>query len=83
MAYRIFFTKQAQKDVAELSPKLKTKLKTLLDALSTDPFMGKKLIGELRGSYSLRLSYKDRLVYSVDRDKKEIYIERAKTHYGE
>lgn len=84
MGYQIFFTKQAQKDVVALSPLLREKLRRLLvDVVSETPFSGKKLVGELKGSYSLRLSYKDRVVYSVNRDKKIVYIERAKTHYGE
>lgn len=84
MVYQIFFTKQAQKDVAALSPLLREKLQRLLvDVVSQTPFAGKKLVGELKGSYSLRLSYKDRVVYSVNKDKKIVYIERAKTHYGE
>lgn len=70
--------------MAELSPKLKKKLKDMLDAVvSQNPLSGKKLVGDLKGSYSLRLSYKDRLVYAIDQDRKVVYIERAKTHYGE
>lgn len=82
--YTIFFTKQAEKDVRELSPKLKEKLKKILEqVLVHDPFSGKRLLRELKGSYSLRLSYQDRIVYSIDKEKKIVYIERAKTHYGE
>lgn len=84
MGYQIFFTKQAQKDAEALPPSLREKLhKLLVDVVSQTPFAGKKLVGELKGSYSLRLSYKDRVVYSVNKDKKIVYIERAKTHYGE
>lgn len=84
MEYSILFTKQAEKDVRELSPKLKTKLKALLtEVVAKNPHSGKKLVGELKGSYSLRLTYKDRVVYSINDKQKTVYIERAKTHYGE
>ena len=46
MLYQIFFTKQAQKDVAELPPKIRDKLKKLLtDVVSQDPFCGKNFLG--------------------------------------
>lgn len=82
--YRIEFTRTAIKDLQKLSPKLKEKVKRLCyDVLLMEPYSGKRLVGELKGSYSLRLSYQDRLVYSVDEKKKIIYIERCRTHYGD
>jgi len=77
------FTSQAKKDVDRLTPKLKDKLRDiLLEVLTVNPYEGKRLLGDLRGSYSYRLSYKDRIVYSLDEKRRIIYIERAKTHYG-
>ncbi|MCK5595419.1 type II toxin-antitoxin system RelE/ParE family toxin [bacterium] len=84
MPYEIRFTKTAFKDTAKLSPKLKQKLKEiLLKQVAEEPYSGKKLIGDLTGFFSVRLSYNDRIVYSVDEKKKTIYIHRARTHYGE
>ena len=82
--YRIEFTKQAVKDVEKLPPKLRRKLKDILEeVISKNPYTGKRLLGELEGSYSYRLTFQDRIVYSIDKEKKIIYIERARTHYGE
>lgn len=82
-AFEVRITHRAEKDIHKLTPKLKDKLYDILtEVLSKDPTQGKKLIGDLEGSYSLRLSYQDRVVYSIDRKKKIVYIERAKTHYG-
>ena len=82
--WEIRFTKQAKKDVDQLSPKLKDKLRDILvEVLALDPYEGKKLLGDLSGSYSYRLTYKDRIVYSLDEERRIIYIERAKTHYGD
>ena len=82
--YEIRVTDRAEKDIKKLSPKLKKKLfEILTEVLAADPFQGKKLLGDLAGSYSLRLTYKDRIVYSVDTQKKIVFIERAATHYGE
>ncbi len=82
--WEIRFTKQAQKDVEHLPPKLKAKLRDiLLEVFAHNPYEGKKLLGDLAGSYSYRLTYKDRILYSLNEERRIIYIERAKTHYGE
>ena len=81
---RIRFTRTAMKDVSKLSPKLRKKLREILiEVISRKPYEGKKLIGDLHGSYSYKLTFQDRIVYSIDEENKTIYIERAKTHYGE
>lgn len=82
--YKIFFTKQALKDVKLLSPKLKEKLKDILiEVISKNPYIGKKLLGELEGNYSYRLNIKDRIIYSINNKDKIIYIKRTKTHYND
>lgn len=84
MKFAIFFTKQAKKDIDLLDQKSKEKLKKiLLEVIAINPYVGKKLLGELEGNYSYRLSIKDRVIYSVDIKQKCIYIKRARTHYGD
>ncbi len=81
--YEIRFTNEALKDVRKLSPRLTTKLKEIIEnKIAVEPYTGKKLVGQLKGFYSIRLSYQDRIVYSVDEESQTIYIHRAKTHYG-
>jgi mRNA interferase RelE/StbE len=44
MPYKVRFTKEAKKDIAKLAPKLKQKLKTLVqDPVSINPYSGKKI----------------------------------------
>jgi len=84
VSYHICFTKLAQKDIKKLSPKLKAKLQDILrNRLAVNPFSGKVLIGDLEGYYSVRLSYKDRIVYSIHEAELVVVVVRAKTHYGE
>ncbi len=82
--YAIRFTKEAAKDVDKLPPRLKEKLKIVLrEQVAPNPRCGKRLVGDLAGFFCLRLSYKDRLVYSVDDDRRTIFVHRARTHYGD
>jgi mRNA-degrading endonuclease RelE of RelBE toxin-antitoxin system len=82
--YAIRFTKEAVKDVDKLPPRLKEKLKVILrQQVAPNPRCGKRLVGDLVGFFSLGLSYKDRIVYSVDDDARTVFIHRARTHYGD
>ncbi len=82
--YQIEFTKQAQKDVAKLTPKLQNKLKDILrNKIAIAPESGKPLLGDLTGYYSVRLSFQDRIVYRIENNRCVVLIVRAKTHYGE
>jgi len=82
--YEIRITRRAEKDIQTLTPKLREKLKDILiEVIAKSPFEGKKLLGDLEGSYSYRLSYQDRIVYSIDKEKRIVYLERARTHYGD
>ena len=84
MSYHIRFTKLAQKDIKKLSPKLKAKLQDILrNRLAVNPFGPKVLIGDLEGYYSVRLSYKDRIVYSIHEAELVVVVVRAKTHCGD
>jgi len=84
VSYRIRFTKLAQKDIKKLSPKLKAKLQDILrNRLAVNPFGAKVLIGDLEGYYSVRLSYKDRIVYSIHEAELVVVVVRAKTHCGD
>ncbi len=84
MKYEIRFSRQAEKDIRKLTPKLKKKLMDVLrNQIAVDPYSGKALMGELKGYYSVRLSYQDRIVYSIEDDRLIVYIVRAKTHYGD
>lgn len=82
--FEIIFSRQAKKDIDTLSMKSKEKLKNiLLNVIKVNPYKGKRLIGVLKGYYSLRLNIKDRIVYRIDEDNKIVYIMMCKTHYGE
>jgi Txe/YoeB family toxin of toxin-antitoxin system len=84
MSYRVRFTRQAERDIEKLTSKLRAKLKDIVrHRLAVDPYSGKPLIGPLKGYYSVRLSYQDRIVYSIHDDELLVIVLRARTHYGD
>ena len=86
MTWQVVFTKQAQKDARNLlSAGLKEKAQSLLDVLSINPYQTpppyEKLVGDLSGAYSRRISIQHRLVYQVIESDKIIKVLRMWTHY--
>ena len=81
---RVRFTRQAQKDITKLTPKLRAKLKDIVRTrLAVDPCSGKPLLGPLVGHWSIRLSYQDRIVYRIDDDESVVIVMCARSHYGD
>lgn len=86
MSYRLFFTKQAQKDAVKIkSAGLKENATELLEILKNNPYQNpppyEKLIGDLEGAYSRRINIKHRLVYQVLEGEKIVKVLRMWTHY--
>ena len=84
--WRLFFTKQAEKDARKLSASgLKPKAEALLAVLAEDPFKTpppfEKLLGDLAGAYSRRINIQHRLVYQVLADQQSVKVLRLWTHY--
>jgi len=85
-AWKIVFTKQAQKDAKKISAAgLKNKVMKLLDVLKINPFKNppeyEKLVGDLTGAYSRRINLQHRFVYQVYTKEKTIKVIRMWTHY--
>ncbi|MCD6107072.1 MAG: type II toxin-antitoxin system YoeB family toxin [Caldisericaceae bacterium] len=71
------------KGCEKISPRLKIKLKKILkNNIAHNPFSGKKLVGDLKGFYSVRLTLQDRIVYSIDQQNHIVFVHRARTHYN-
>ena len=86
MSWRLVYTKQARKDAKKLAAAgLKPKALELLEILATDPFQSpppfEKLVGDLRGACSRRISIQHRLVYQVLVDERVVKVLRMWTHY--
>jgi len=84
--WRVVFTKQAQKDARKLSAAgLRPKAEKLLELLSANPFGRpppfEKLVGDLAGASSRRLSIQHRVVYQVLEKERIVKVLRMWTHY--
>ena len=83
MKWGVELTRAAVKDLNALTPKLRDKAKDLIREIACDPSIGKPLVGDLKGFFSIRLTLKDRIVYKKEAQRIIIVILRCKTHYGE
>ena len=86
MSWRLVYTKQAQKDAERLTAAgLKSKAQTLLALLEENPCQTppplEKLVGDLSGAFSRRISIQHRLVYQVLDNAKTVKVLRMWTHY--
>ena len=86
VTWRIVYTKQAQKDAKKIATAgLKPKAEKLLEILSKNPFQTpppfEKLIGDLSGAYSRRITIQHRLVYQVLEEIRTLKVISMWTHY--
>ena len=86
MSWRLVYAKQAQKDAEKLAAAgLKPKAQALLAILAENPYQSpppfEKLVGDLSGAYSRRISIQHRLVYQVLDDAEIVKVLRMWTHY--
>lgn len=86
MTWRLVYTKQAQRDAKKLSRAgLKPQGQKLLDVLAKDPYQTppphEKLVGDLTGACSRRITIQHRLVCQVLDDLQTVKIIRMWTHY--
>lgn len=86
MSWNLVFTAQAKKDAKKLaSSGLKPQAQHLLDILALNPYQTppryEKLVGDLAGAYSRRISVQHRLVYEIFDDAKVVKVIRMWTHY--
>jgi len=73
LTYKILFDKKVVKDLKKISQKDRERIVGFIEKnLSHDPYIGKKLAGDLSDFYRYRLG-KYRIVYTIEED--EILVE--------
>jgi len=86
VGWDVVYAKQAMKDAKKLAASgLKPKAQELLRVLAIDPFQNpppfEKLVGDLAGAYSRRISIQHRIVYQVFTKERTVRVLRMWTHY--
>ena len=86
MAWKVLFTKQAQKDARKIATAgLREKAEALLTILAENPRRNppsyEKLVGDLEGAYSRRINIQHRLVYQILKKERIVKVIRMWTHY--
>ena len=86
VTWYLVYSNYAIKDAKKLlAAGLRDKAQALLDILEIDPLQNsppyEKLVGDLKGTYSLRINIQHRLVYEIFRKEKTVRILRMWTHY--
>ncbi len=84
--WELVYGKHAPKDARKLSAAgLKGNAQELLAMLTKDPFQNppayEKLVGDLAGAYSRRISIQHRLVYEVFKKERIVRVLRMWSHY--
>jgi toxin YoeB len=84
--WRVVFTKQAQKDAKKnYADRLRPKAEKLIEILRENPYQFpppfEKLLGDLSGAFSRRISIQHRIVYQILDDEKVVKVIRMWTHY--
>jgi len=73
LKYQVLLSRQAEKFYAKLQKNVRVRVREALLSLENQPYYGKRLHGELKESYSLRVG-KIRIIYTVSERDKTIYI---------
>ena len=86
MTWDIVYTAQARRDAKRVAAAgLRPKVERLLDILRTDPYHRpppyEKLVGDLAGACSRRITRQHRLVYQVIDEARTVKVIRMWTHY--
>lgn len=72
----LFLTRTFQKNFLKLPKDIQPKVEDALRKIHSNPLIGKKLLGDLEGEFSLRVgSY--RIIYFIDKEK-NIWVETVR-----
>ena len=85
--WRVVYSEQARKDARKLSSSnLRPNAEELLQILRQDPWRTpppfERLLGDLKGAYSRRISFQHRLVYQVLEEERVVKVLRMWTRYA-
>ena len=72
--YKVILSRQAEQFYKKLEVKVKAKVRDSLISLEEEVNAGKRLRGDLKENYSLRVGKKLRIIYTVSEKDKTVYV---------
>lgn len=79
--FTVTLSKKAGKDLDKLSSNIRKRTLSAIDYLRFDPYTGKKLKGDLSGSYVVRV-WPYRIIYDVYKKELIVYITKIQHRQG-
>lgn len=73
MKYQVILRKKARKSLKRVDKRYKERIFIALIKLSSDPYLGKALVGKLKGYYSLRV-WPYRIIYQLFKRRLLVYV---------
>ena len=74
MKYTVILSRQAEKYYKKMQGKVKAQVQEYLISLEDEAFLGKRLHGDLKDNWSLRVGRRIRIVYSISPKDKKVYV---------
>ncbi|MGD0070642.1 MAG: type II toxin-antitoxin system mRNA interferase toxin, RelE/StbE family [Candidatus Bathyarchaeia archaeon] len=74
MKYTVILSRQAEHFYKELEQKTKTQVRDCLISLEDEAYAGKRLHGDLKENWSLRVGRKLRVIYTISEKDKIVYV---------
>lgn len=75
MPYKIGFTDLGKSSLKAMDKKIRQEVRRSMLPLSSQPKIGKPLIGQFSGLYSLRIGNRYRIIYRINEETERIYVE--------
>jgi len=72
--YTVVLSRQAEHFYKRLDVKIKAKVRDCLISLEEEAYAGKRLRGDLKENYSLRVGQKLRIIYTVSEQEAIVYV---------
>ena len=72
--YTVILSRQAEHFFKKLDGRVKVKVRECLISLEEEVYAGKRLHGDLKENYSLRVGKKLRIIYAVSEKDKTVYV---------
>jgi mRNA interferase RelE/StbE len=73
MVYTLLYSRTSRDQIKSLHPQIKPFIKSHIEQLKENPYLGKGLERELSGYYSLPMK-RFRIIYNMDHQRHEVYI---------